>query len=551
MPFPPFTPTVPVFLRHVAERSGDDVLIVLGARRLSYAEAERESAELARGLVALGATKGSRIGILLPNGPDFVLAWLAATRIGAVAVPINTFYRARELHYVLRHADVQILLTADEILGGDCLERLEAAAPSLRQARGEPLFLPELPHLRAVRVFGATGRPFAGEGPSGLPALARARGVGPELLAEIEQEVHPADPMVIIYSSGSTAEPKGAIHSHGAVIRHTFNLNTLRDLRREDVIYSPMPFFWVGGLTFSLVGAMHAGARLICEERFEPGRTLELLERERVTVVAAWPHFAKAMTEHPSFGERDLSSVRTGTLHAALPESRRPRDPELRHNSLGMTETCGPHTWGDPEIELPERLRGSFGRGVPGLEHRIVDPETGETLPPGTSGEICVRGYSLMQGLVKREREETFDVDGFYHTGDRGRFDEEGHLFFEGRLGEMIKTGGANVAPREVELRLEALPEVRSAFVVGIPDPDRGEVVAAAVLPAGNAAPDPEALRRRLREELAAYKVPRHLLLFREEELPFTDSGKIDKRRLVGVIGERLASRAAPAGSRV
>lgn len=545
MPKLPFTPTVPAFLRHAAARSAGDPLIVLGDRRLSYAEAERESAELARGLVALGVGKGTRVAILFPNGPDFVLAWLAAARIGAIVVPVNTFYKARELHYVLRHADVSVLLTADRVVGSDCLERLEAAAPSLRDARGEPLFVPELPYLRAVRVFGEGRRPWAEAGPGELVELARERGVPPELVSEIESEVHPADPMVIIYSSGSTAEPKGAIHTHGAVIRHAFELNALRDLRPDDVIYSPMPFFWVGGFTFSLVGAMHAGACLLCEERFEPGRTLELLERERATVVAAWPHFAKAMTEHPSFPERDLSSVRTGTLHAALPESRRPRDPELRHNSLGMTETCGPHTWGDPDVDLPERLRGSFGRAVPGLEHRIVDPETGEILPPGSSGEICVRGKSLMLGLVKREREETFDADGFYHTGDLGRLDEEGHLFFEGRLGEMIKTGGANVAPREVELRLEALPEVRGAFVVGLPDPDRGEVVAAAVLPVAGAEPDPESLRRQLREELAAYKVPRHLLLFREEELPFTDSGKIDKRRLVGVIEKRLAGGAA------
>src|SRR5262249_26341973 len=160
---------------------------------------------------------------------------------------------------------------------------------------------------------------------------------------------------------------------------------------------------------------------------------------------------------HPSFRRRDLSSVRSGNLFPLLPGVP-PSDPELRPNSLGMTETAGPHTIDRMDADLPERLRGSFGRPVPGLEHKVVDPETGATLPPGSPGEICVRGYTLMQGLHKQEREDVFDRDGFYHTGDRGYFDAEGVLFFQGRLGELIKTAGANVSPREVEVAIEAFP---------------------------------------------------------------------------------------------
>jgi acyl-CoA synthetase (AMP-forming)/AMP-acid ligase II len=304
-------------------------------------------------------------------------------------------------------------------------------------------------------------------------------------------------------------------------------------------MFSPMPFFWVGGFIFTLVSAMHAGASMICEEAFEPGETLELLERERATIVAGWPHYARSMADDPSFKNRDLSAIRAGNLYEILPEAVRPKDAEMRSNSLGMTETCGPHTIEWMDHDLPESLRGAFGKPVPGVVHKIVDAETGERLPPGTPGEICVRGYSLMQGLYKLEREDTLDAEGFYHTGDTGYFDEDGWLFFQGRAGDLIKTAGANVTPREVEGVIDAFDEVDVSYVVGIPDPDRGQNVAAAVILKPGADLDADTLRQRLREELSAYKIPRHCYFYPDGALPFTDSGKIDKRRL----GELLAAR--------
>ncbi len=537
--------SLPEFIRSRSERFGERVMAVLGGRRLSYVEADASSARLARALLARGVAKGSRIGLLAPNGPDWIVGFFAAGRIGAVAVPINTFYKPRELGWVLRHADVDTLLTVPRLLRHDYLERLEQVAPSLAGQEAGPLALPELPYLRRVYSFGDAGRPWA-RSIRELEATAdSAPGFDAPLLREVESCVAAADPLVVIYSSGSTAEPKGAVHSHGAVLRHSANLNRFRDLQPEDRAFSPMPFFWVGGFVFSLFSYLQAGACMLCEESFEPGRTLDFIESERATIVAGWPHYAKAMMEHPSFPSRDLSSVRSGNLYEILPEAVRPADPELRSNSLGMTETCGPHTIDRMDVDLPESLRGSFGRPVPGLEHKIVDPETGEELPPGQVGEICVRGYSLMLGLHKREREQTFDRDGFYHTGDAGSFDAGGHLFFRARLGEMIKTAGANVTPREVEVVLESLAEVRSAFVVGVPDPVRGQNVAAAVIARGSGSLDADALRSRLAEELSSYKVPRHLFFYSDGELPFTDSGKIDKRRLVELLSQRIATEAA------
>jgi acyl-CoA synthetase (AMP-forming)/AMP-acid ligase II len=538
--FPDYTHTVPAMLRELVRRFGPRELIVLGERRLTYAQADAASARLARGLLARGVAKGARVGVLFPNGPDWLVAWLAASRIGAVVVPINTFYKPRELGYVLRHADVHTLLTARSMLGNDYLARLVEFAPSLAGQKGELLFARELPALRAVYVWGdpqphAFARPVAE-----LEAAGDAAPIGDELLAALEAEVAPADPAILIYSSGSTAEPKGAVHAHSTLIRHPFNLSQFRDLRGDDRVFTPMPFFWVGGLVFSLLSTAQVGACILCEEFFEPGATLALLERERATIAMGWPHYSKAMAEHPSIATRDLSAVRGGNLWAVLPTSARPRDPELRPNSLGMTETCGPHTFDVMETELPERLRGSFGHSVPGVEHKVVDPATGATLAPGESGELCVRGYSVMQGLHKQEREQTFDRDGFYHTGDAGRFDADGHLFFEARLGDMIKTAGANVAPRELEVLLEAMPEVSSAYVVGIADEKRGQAVTGAVVLKPGAELDADTCRERLRKDVSAYKVPQEIVFAQKEELPFTDSGKIDKRKLAVWMEQRL-----------
>jgi acyl-CoA synthetase (AMP-forming)/AMP-acid ligase II len=542
MPFPDFEPTLPVFLETRSAEFGERPLILLDDERLTYAEAATRSEKLARGLLASGIVKGTRVGLLMPNGPDWVVAWLAAARIGAVVVPLNTFYKARELCWVLRHADVHSLLMVPEFLRNDYLERLESGAPGLAGCRDGAILTSDLPCLRNVFVWGGCDRAFAKSDRDLERAADDSPGIDAAFLAAAELCVTPADPMVIIYSSGSTADPKGAVHSHGTVIRHAFNLNAFRDLSDDDRLFSPMPFFWVGGFTFTLVSAMHAGAFMICERVFEPGETLELLERERATIVAGWPHYSRAMVDHPSFHERDLSTIRSGNLYEILPEAVRPKDPELRSNALGMTETCGPHTIEWMNVDLPERLRGAFGKSVPGVEHKVVAPETGERLPAGTAGEICVRGYSLMQGLYKVEREDAFDDEGYYHTGDIGYFDQDGWLFFQGRAGDLIKTAGANVTPREVEVVIDAIGEVKAGYVIGVPDPDRGQNVAAAVVLKQGAELDADALHGRLREELSAYKVPRHIFFYADGELPFTDSGKIDKRRLTAMLSERIAA---------
>ncbi|MGQ0831129.1 MAG: class I adenylate-forming enzyme family protein [Microthrixaceae bacterium] len=537
--FPEFTPTSGELIRACAARWGHKTFAVLGDERLTYAEAEARSAEVAKGLLASGAGKGTRVGLLAPNSPEWIIGWLGATRIGCVVALLNTYSKAGELAWILRHADVQVLLTVDAHLGHDYLDRLEQAAPLLAARTHEHILIESLPYLRTIWTWGTGTRPWAGKV---TDLVARSSAISDSLLRAVEAEVTSADPMVIVYSSGSTADPKGAVHSHGASVRHAHNLGQMRDLNADDVLYTPMPLFWVGGFSFTLIAAMHVGAALVFEAQFEPGATLDLIERARVTQVLGWPHMAKALVDHPSFSTRDLSAIRGGSYAALLPQDQQAEAEIPKANSLGMTETLGPHTFDSKDNPLPPDKEGSFGLSVPGVEHKIVDPVTLEDLPLGETGELWLRGYSLMLGLHKRERADTFTPDGWYRTGDGGYFDVDGHFYFTGRMGDLIKSSGMNITPRDVELVLEAMPEVVMAFVTGVAHPDRGQDVVAAIALRPGETLDAEEVRKRVKAEIASYKVPRHIAVFADQtELPWLDSGKVDRRRLTALLEARFA----------
>jgi len=535
--FPAYRHTVDAMVRHAATTWGGREFVVLGRQRLTYSDAEERSARFARGLLAVGMGKGTRIGLLAPNSPDWVVAWLAITRIGAVAVLFSTYAKARELGRDLRLADVACLLTVGDHLGNDYVERLEEAIQGLEGSTPGGIECPSHPSLRSVHVWGDRVPGWAA--PVGAGIVDRAGGLPDGALTAAEADVDPADPAVVIFTSGSTSDPKAVVHTQGTVVRHPHNLGQFRDLDPDSRMYTPMPLFWVGGLAYTLIGAMHAGSAVVFEERFEPGATLHLVESERITHLTGWPHMGKALAEHPDFASTDLSSIRSSALPDLLAPGLRPADPELRSNSLGMTETFGPHSVEDRYVDWPEAKRGTYGRAVPGVEHRIVDPMTGEDLPVGEMGEVWVRGYPLMDGLLGIDRSEVFTPDGWLRTGDGGRLDGDGHLFFRGRLGEVIKSSGTNVTPREVELALEDLPEVMHAFVLGIPHPDRGEDVAAAVVLRPDTEAEPDELRAAVKETLSTYKVPRHIALFATPgDLPWLESGKIDRRAVQRLLVE-------------
>jgi acyl-CoA synthetase (AMP-forming)/AMP-acid ligase II len=509
--------TIPALLRARAETHGERVLLACDDDVLTYAAAAERSAALARGLLAAGAGPGTHVGLLHPNGGDFVVSWLAAARIGAVSVPLSTFSTAAELRVLLRNADVALLLAASSYRSHDYAASLRDAVPGLDFTGAPPLQHEALPVLRRI----AFAEPRAGVGAAWTRRALEEMGqaLAPAVLDAAEAAVCAGDRMAIVHTSGSTAEPKGVVHTHGALIRHLDNLNQLRRYTADEVLFSNSPFFWIGGFAYSLLGTLVAGAKLVCSNAARAADVLDLLERERPTMVNGFAQSVAHLPHDPSFAKRDLSSIRRGNLFPILPDAVRPADPALRHAMLGMTETGSVCLTSDDESEQPEQRRGSFGRPVPGFEAAIVD------------GELRLRGPFLMEGYYGRERHEVFDADGWYRTGDIVHVDDDGFFYFEGRRGDMIKTSGANVSPREVEAAIQDLTGL-TAHVIGLPDDARGQLVAAAIrVPPGRAV-DEHALREQLASRLSSYKVPRRLLLLRDDAVPLLSSGKLDRPAL-------------------
>jgi len=499
--------TIPDLLRARAAEHPDQVLLAVDEESLTYADADQRSAALARALLAAGAGHGTRIAILHPNSPDFVVAWLATARIGAISAPLSTFSTSTELVGLLRGADISVLMSATTYRSQDYVAILRGAFPELPSVAA--------PSLRRIG-FATSGR---------YPELP-ADGVGLDVLEAAEAAVTPADRMVIVHTSGSTSEPKGVIHGHGSLIRHLDNLNELRRFTPDEVLFANSPFFWIGGFAYSLLGTLVAGATLVCSNSSTAAGVLDLIERERPTLVNGFAASVAHLPDDPTFPDRDLSSIRRGNLFPILPAGVGPRDPELHHSMLGMTEAGSVCLTSDDESEQPEHRRGSFGRPVPGFETRVSEED----------GELSFRGPFLMEGYDGRERHETFDVDCWYRTGDLVTVDDDGFVYFRGRSSDMIKTAGANVSPREVEA---AILEVAGlvAHVVGIDDPSKGQLVAALVRSPGDEDVDIEDLRARLRERVSAYKVPKQIRVIAPAEVPLMSSGKLDLRAIKELLG--------------
>ncbi|MCL2583121.1 MAG: acyl--CoA ligase [Streptosporangiales bacterium] len=511
-------PVIPALLRARAAEFGGKKLLVCDDAVLTYAEAERRSAVLARCLLGLGAGKGSHVGILYPNGPEFAVATFAAARIGAVSVPLSTMSTAPELRTMLRGADVRVLLSARGYRSRDFTETVRDAVPG---AGDRPAVVSSaVPALR--HVF------FDDEKPAGEPGR---EPVPESVLAAAEAAVTPADRLVIVHTSGSTSEPKAVIHTHGGLIRHMRSLDEIRRYDSAEILFSNSPFFWIGGYASNLVATLEAGATLICSNTRDAGETLDLLERERPTLVNGYAQSVAPLAAHPSFAGRDLSSIRRGNLYPIMPAAVRPADPKLRHDMLGMTEAGSMCLLSGDESDQPESRRGSFGTPHPGLEARIMDPDTGRERGPGEDGELHFRGPFMMDGYYGRERRDVFDADGWYATGDIVARDADGFFYFKGRRSAMIKTSGANVSPREVEAAIADLTGL-TAHVTGVEDATRGQIVAAAIVTDDPVTLDTDGLRRRLARRLSSYKIPRRIRAVPAAEVPLMTSGKIDPNGL-------------------
>lgn len=528
------SPTVGEILRQQADCRADHQLLICDTESITYAEADRRSAQLACGLIAVGAGKGTHIGLIYPNSVAFVVGTLAAARIGAVVIPFSTFATAREIRDQLLDSDVQILLAAASYRSHDYVQRLTEVLPEFKTGSDDRLFETAAPQLRHVGISHDAGGAQRVHDIDRIYRLAET--INSTLLKAIENDVDGSDPLAIIYTSGTTGSPKGAVHTHAALLRHQENLNAIRGLTAADRLFCNSPFFWIGGFGFALLATLVAGSTLVCSNSEDAVVVLDLLETEQPTITNGFAAGIAHLARHPSFGSRDLSLMRRGNLYPIMALDARPADPELRHNMLGLTEAGSVVVISADESDQPEYRRGSFGKPAPGFETKIVDPETGHRVETGELGELCIRGPYLMRRYYKRSREDCFDADGWFHTGDLVVADRDGFLYFARRRGSVIKTAGANVAPAEVENAIAKVTGGAAAYVLGIPDTERGEVVAAVVVVENGGHFDETTLRRGLAFELSAYKIPKRFAAVSAAEVPLLPSGKVDLRQLKQVF---------------
>ncbi len=530
--------TLPRFLEDVVDRHAARPALRFAGSELSYGELEREVRRAARALVAAGVVKGSRVAVLMANRPEWAIATFAASMTGAVVVPVSTFATVAEREHVLRHSDASVVLLQPELLKRRFLDELVAAYPELRAAAPGRLRCPALPQLRRVVTLGS--EPVARGIDTWDGLLSSAAEVSEDLLDAIVAEITPADDALIIYTSGTTDRPKGILHAHRGPVIQSWRFAELMGLTAEDRVWTVQPFFWTAGMAMSLGATWAAGGCLLLQEVFEPAAALELIEAERATAVHAWPHQEKSMAEHPHAGDHDLSSVRRIEFSSPLaPVVGLERDLWGMHASYGLSETFTLAS-ALPADTPAARRAGSSGSALPGVELRIVDPATGAALGVERHGEIAVKGLTLMRGYYKLEPELYIGEDGFFRTGDGGRIDAEGELHWTGRLSNLIKTGGANVSPLEIEAALSGYPGVKACCALGIPHPTLGEIVVLCVILVAGAKLTLEQIQTFLCGKLAGYKVPKVMLEFADREVQYTGNQKIQTAPLRAAALERL-----------
>ena len=537
--------TLAAFLTDIRRRHGDGgspEALVFEGRRVGYGELEAESRRYARALVAAGLGKGSRVAVLLSNRPEWIYAWFATGIIGGVFIPISTYAKREERDYVLRHSDACLLLAQERLLSHRYLAELTDVHPELRKP--PPLRCPALPQLRQIVAIDAA-EPRTGSQSLGA-FLAAGQDVPDAVLDAMAEEVAPADDALLIYTSGTTARPKAVLHRQRAALINGLRFSRWMALDATDRVYSAQPFFWTAGIAMSLIGSLDAGACLLLQQHFDPGASLDLIEAERATTVHAWAHQHKALGEHPGAAERALGSIRR--IDPASPLAVYAEvgpNPWGLQGSYGLSETFT--IFATHPTEASEALRqGTSGRPLPGNQLRIVDPGSGTPLPQGRPGEIAVKGPTLMRGYYKRPPESFLDAEGFFRTGDGGFVDSDGNLHWTGRLSGLIKTGGANVSPVEIEDLLRSYAPLKAAVALGIPHPTLDEALVLCAVRRDDAPHLDEAtVRAHLRERLAAYKVPRRVLFFRADELSYTANQKIQAAPLRERALERLRAEGA------
>jgi fatty-acyl-CoA synthase len=519
---PLLSETIGESLRRTVERFPHREALVVRQQgyRATYAELWGEVDQAARALMARGVRKGDRVGIWAPNRHEWVVTQFATARVGAILVTINPAYKASELSYALRKAGVNLLIMAARFRGSDYVA-------TLAQVRHEG--------LDAI-VLEDDWDAFLAEG----DRVSDAR------LAEREATLGPDDAINIQFTSGTTGAPKGATLTHRNILNNAYFTGRSLRYTGRDRVCVPVPLYHTFGMVIGSLGCIAHGACMVLPgEAFEPQAVLAAVEEERCTSLYGVPTMFIAELAEREFERYDLSSLRTGAMGGApcpvevMNQVRSRMHMDEVAIVCGMTETSPVSTQTAPEDPVSKRV-ATVGRVHPHVEVKIVDPATGDTVPRGTPGEQCTRGYSVMLGYWD-DPEATataIDAEGWMHTGDLAVMDDDGYVSIVGRIKDMIIRGGENVYPREIEEFLHRLPGVAEAHVIGVPSERYGEEVMAWVRPSGEVALDAGWLDAACRGQIASYKIPRHWRIV--EEFPMTVTGKVQKFRMREVAAAEL-----------
>lgn len=526
--------TVGSLPERAAQRWGGRQALSFQSRRWSFAELAQGVDRTARGLMALGVEPGEKVALWMLNRPEWIEAMFAVMKVGAVLVPVNTRLRTSDVGYILSHSQAQTLLIVAHSGPIDYLAMV-------RELTGT------LPRLQRLIVLGAA-QEAAAPPARAVPwssMIAEGGRVSPAQLQERAAAVDPDDPAFLPYTSGTTGFPKGVMHDH-AIVRNVIDRANRMGITPADTILMYLPLFHLFGFSEGALMSMVTGARQILVETFDASASLALLERERATILHGFDTHFQALLEAQAHTPRDVSSVRTGILatgmSSSVPIARRARQtfgPLL--SGYGMSE-FGVGASLSFLDSTEEQCVEASGYPAPGYEIRVIDPDTGRDQPPGGAGEILVRSYLTMRGYFGNAAEtaRTIDAQGFLHTGDMGIIRSDGHLRFMGRYKDMLKIGGENVDPMEVEAFLMSHPAVNLAAVVGLADARLAEVGVAFVRLELGARVTESELIDFCRGQIASFKIPRKVVIV--DDFPMTGSGKIQKVKLRAEAQERFPS---------
>lgn len=522
----PSSQTIPSLLDEQALQFGDREAVVAGATRLTYRALRHAVRRAAKGFVAMGIQRGNHVAILMGNRSEWIIAFLALQQIGATAVGLNTWATPREMAFSLAHAEVDVLIAVDRFRKNDYRAMLDGMKPL---ATGFPKFRNIVWLDAEASSAGAQTTEMRWE-----RVLAMGDAVADSTIDAIGNAVQPDDVALLLYTSGSTAAPKGILLHHHHWIQNAWNIGERQHVTHEDRLWLAVSLFWSFGSVNALPNILSHGACVVLQEHFDAEEALALIEREHCSIMYGTPNMVLALKDHPSRAGRNLASLRSGAMIGTPEQLMMAVDLGAREicNVYGLSETYGNCAVTDASLPLAVRLQ-CVGAPLPGVTIHICHLETGAPLGAGEVGEIRVQG-PLFSAYYKdpQKTTEAYDADGYFHTGDLGMLDDAGRLYYRGRQKEMVKSGGINIAPIEVEETLMRHPTVRTAYVIGMPDPLLDEILVAIIIAHEGKRPDMDELKQFCKQELAAYKVPAKFRLATDDELPLTTTGKVQKMLL-------------------